>query len=1086
MNTNGSVLEQLSPVKRALLELRELRAQVHALESARREPLAVIGIGCRVPGANGPDELFEMLRAGTDAIREVPADRWDIDAYYDPNPDAPGRMSTRFGGFIQGVDLFEPTLFGISRREALTMDPQQRVLLEVAWEALEHAGQAPDRLRGSRTGVFVGIGTSDYAQLQLSRVHQAAIDAYLATGSVSHSVASGRLAYFFGFQGPALSVDTACSSSLVAVHLAGQSLRQGECRMALAGGVNIILSPENSISLSKAHMMAPDGRCKTFDASADGFVRGEGCGIVVLKRLSDALADGDQVFAVIRGSAINQDGRSNGLTAPNGPAQEIVVREALANAGISPSQIGYVETHGTGTALGDPIELQALGAVLGHRRPANQPVLIGSVKTNVGHLEAAAGVTGLIKVVLGLHHKYLPPHLHFQAPNPHIAWQDLPFQVPTDGVEWPAIDGRRLGGVSSFGFSGTNAHIVVEEAPAVATTVTDVTRTPHLLVISARTEAALRTAAARWDAHLARPDAPEIRDVSFTSLSGRAHLAERAAVVVDSRASARAALQQIGSGTRADGVLRGRVEGSDAPRVVFLFPGQGSQYVGMGRRLYEEEPAFRAAVERCDSILAAHGCRILDVLYPTDQSDSRLHQTEWTQPGLFVVEYALAETWAAYGLRPAAVLGHSAGEYVGACVAGWLSLEEALRLIVERARLMQRVPGTGAMAALLTSEQRAAALVAAEHGAVTIAAANAPESTVVAGESLAVGRVIAAATAQAVRHKLLNVSHAFHSPLMDPIVGEFRAIAAETSPRLGSIPLVSNLTGTFHDTAPTPDYWAAHLRHTVRFADGVRTLLEAGYGAFVEVGPGSTLTSLGRQVAGDTSALWIAQLTEGRDESRQLLGVAGQLFVHGVGLDWAAVSRRRGRSVALPTYPFERKRYWFEETAVAAAGPSVVEAAHLPGPPAEPADAGQTIPARPDFTTEVLAAFPDQRRELLFEFVHRQVAGVLQLEGDRLGGNVGLMDLGLDSLMAVELRARLEAELRLRRPLPSTIAFDYPTIDAIVRLLMQEIAGAVVGTGASVPIRTAESLTAGEVAGMSEDEAEAALLRRLAGIQETL
>ena len=581
-------IAKLSPKRLALLAA-DLQAKVDDLERARTEPIAIIGMGCRFPGANDPEAFWKLLDGGIDAITEVPRARWDVDAWYDPDPDAAGKMSTRFGGFLEHVDRFDAGFFGIAPREAVSMDPQQRLLLEVSWEALEDAGHAPDQLTGTRTGVFVGVCNSDYYQLVM-KGDPRRLDAYVASGG-SHSVAAGRLSYALGLQGPSMAVDTACSSSLVAVHLACQSLRAGESRMALAGGVNLMITPDVTMLLSRARMMAPDGRCKAFDARADGFVRGEGCGVVVLKRLADAQADGDRILAVIRGTAVNQDGRSNGLTAPNGPAQEAVIREALAAAGVKPREVGYVEAHGTGTSLGDPIELQALGAVLGAERPASEPVVVGSVKTNIGHLEAAAGVAGLIKVVLAMRHDRVPPHLHFDTPNPHIAWSRLPVRIPTASMPFPERNGRRVAGVSSFGFSGTNAHAVLEAAPDTATTPAERDRPLHLLALSAGDGEALRQMAERLAAYLERDPERSVADVCFSAAAGRARLTDRVAMVVSSPDEARTGLAALGRGGAAAAAVHGRAGQSAAP--VFLFTGQGAQYAGMGRELYETQPSFR-------------------------------------------------------------------------------------------------------------------------------------------------------------------------------------------------------------------------------------------------------------------------------------------------------------------------------------------------------------------------------------------------------------------------------------------------------------------------------------------------------------
>src|SRR5580700_10704254 len=522
---------ELSPLKRALLAIEELQAKLDTVEKRRHEPIAIIGVGCRIPGgANDPEEFWRLLHEGRSGVREISSDRWDADAYYDSNPDAPGKIATRFGGFLDQVDRFEPQFFEIAPREALTMDPQQRLLLEVSWEALEHAGQSPVGLGHTRTGVYIGISSNDYAQLLLEAGDPALVDMYYASG-IAHSIASGRLSYVLGLQGPSISVDTACSSSLVAIHLACQGLRNMECRLALAGGVNVILSPQLFSALSRARMLSADGKCKTFDAAADGFVRGEGCGVVVLKRLEDAVADGDRILALIRGSAVNQDGPSSGLTAPNGPSQESVIRDALANAAVNPLDVSYIEAHGTGTSLGDPIEVQALGSVFGPGRDDTTPLLIGSLKTNVGHLEAAAGVCGLLKVVLSLQHQEIPQHLHFRQPSPHIPWDRLPVKVVNEREPWHPLHGKRIAGVSSFGFSGTNAHVVLEEAPLVSPKNPGPERPLHLLTLSARTEPALFKLTERYERQIEKGEPVVPGDLCYTANVGRSHLAHRLALV---------------------------------------------------------------------------------------------------------------------------------------------------------------------------------------------------------------------------------------------------------------------------------------------------------------------------------------------------------------------------------------------------------------------------------------------------------------------------------------------------------------------------------------------------------------------------
>jgi acyl transferase domain-containing protein/SAM-dependent methyltransferase len=914
MSDSPDSMNTLSPVKRALSELRAMRAKLDAIERARTEPIAIVGLGCRFPGgAESPEAYWQLLREGTDAITEVPPERWDVEAYYDPEPDSPGKLATRHGGFLSRVDAFDADFFGISPREAVSMDPQQRLLLEVSWEALEHAGQPPAELAGSRTGVFVGIASFDYAQLNATPRDPARLDAYLATGS-SHSVAAGRLSYWLGLQGPSLAIDTACSSSLVAVHLACQSLRSGECRLALAGGVNLVLRPEIGVSLSKARMMAADGRCKAFDAAADGFVRSEGCGIVVLKRLSDAVAEGDRVLALIRGSAINQDGRSHGLTAPNGVAQEAVIRDALAGAAVEPAEVSYVETHGTGTALGDPIEVRALGAIVGRGRRADAPVVIGSVKTNIGHAETAAGVAGLIKVVLALEHGELPPHLHFKTPNPHIQWNELPVVVSTERRPWPRGMERRIAGVSSFGFSGTNAHVLVEEAPAPSRRERSAERPLHVLALSTKSDVALTELAALFERRLSTQPTMPVGDVCFTANAGRSHFSHRLAVVAASAPELQAKLAALGGGCEPAGLLRGARQEATSPEVAFLFTGQGSQYAGMGRQLYDTQPTFRRALDRCDEVLRSHlDESLLSILGAPASASSLLDQTAYAQPALFALEYALAELWRSWGVEPTAVAGHSLGEVVAACVAGVFSLEDGLRLVVERGRLMQALPGGGMAAVFAGAERIAAAL--ASHAAVSVAAINGPDQTVISGPSEAVRAAVRALEADGIRCRRLRVSHAFHSSLVEPILDDFeRAIAGivYAAPRIA---LASTVTGRIvaDETAARANYWRRQIREPVRFRAAMDILREQGHRVFLEIGPSPTLISVGRQCFGQELGLWLPSLRHGQEDWSTMLESLAALYVRGVGVDWAGFDRDYARQrISLPTYPWVRQRYWLD------------------------------------------------------------------------------------------------------------------------------------------------------------------------------
>ncbi len=840
-------IAKLPPKRLALLAL-ELQKRLDSQDTLRHEPIAVVGLSCRFPGAADPDRFWDLLRSGREAIVDVPPERWDAAAHYDPTPGLPGKMYTRRGGFLRGIDRFDASFFGIAPREAVSLDPQQRLLLEVAWEALENAGVAPDSLMGSATGVFVGACHMDYLELfdDLSLV-----DAYVATGN-SLSLASGRLSYTLGLQGPSLTVDTACSSSLVALHLACQSLRLGECGLALAGGTNLVVTPKTSVALCELRALSPDGRCKTFDANADGYVRGEGCGVLVLKRLSDAVAVGDTVLAVVRGSAVNQDGRSGGLTAPHGPSQEAVIRAALANARVEASRVGYVEAHGTGTPLGDPIEVQALAAVFGGSHPRAQPLLIGSVKTNIGHLEAAAGVAGLIKVILALRHGTIPPHLHLRDPNLHIPWSELPVAVPTVMTPWPASAGPRVAGISSFGFSGTNAHAVLEQAPPAPPRVDAAERPGHLLTLSARNDAALRELIGRLDEHLAAHPELTLPDLCTTLNAGRTHFAHRLALAARTASEVRQQLSSATAGTVSAGVWSGRSERDKLPRVAFLFTGQGAQYVGMSRQLYDINATFRRELERCAEVLRPHLERpLLDVLFAPEGTPSPLSQTVYAQPALFAVGYALAMVWQSWGVRPAAVLGHSLGEYTAACVAGVFSLEDALSLVATRARLMQAQPAGGGMAAVLADETRVAAALRPYAGHLSIAALNGPTNTVISGDIDALTELLTQLSAEGLSAQRLDVSHAFHSQRMEPVLEAFRRVAAAVSHQAPQIPLAGNLTGRLVTGGEehNAEYWCRHLRQPVRFADGVAALRAAGIDVFVEIGPAPTLLGMARRAA---------------------------------------------------------------------------------------------------------------------------------------------------------------------------------------------------------------------------------------------
>ncbi len=900
-------------LRESLSAIDRLQARLDASERARREPIAIVGLGCRYPGAPDPGAFWDLLRDGRDAVAEVPADRWDVDAFYDPDPATPGKSTTRRGGFLDQVDQFDAKFFGIAPREAVTLDPQQRLLLEVAWETLEDAGIPPDRLSGSSTGVYVGITTTDYARyLDLGSAGDS--DVYAATGNALNA-AAGRIAFVLGLQGPCMAIDTACSSSLVAVHEACQALRAGECDLALAGGVNVMLSPVASILFSKWGMLAIDGRCKAFDAAADGFVRGEGCGMVALRRLSDAEANGDTILAVIRGSAVNSDGRSSGLTVPNGPAQQKVVRSALTMAEVAPSDLDYVEAHGTGTPLGDPIEVEALAAVMGSSRPAGRPLLLGTVKANIGHTESASGLAGLLKVVLSLRAEALPKQLHFREPNPRISWGVGKLRVVSELTPWPRSERPRIAGVSSFGFSGTNAHVIVSEAPVVAARESAVERPAHLLVLSARTPAALRRVVTEVRDQLRR-ERESFADICFSLATGRARHAERLAMVAANGEDAALELTRFLAGEESR-VHTARAEPGRTTRQAWLFTGQGSQWSGMGRELYDTIPPFKAALDQCAAIVDPQREHALLAVMFGDASlpAGLLDDTRWTQPALFALEYALATTFRAWGMQPTAVAGHSLGEYVAACVAGVLPLDAALTLVVTRSELMQALPAGGAMVALDISEDAATQLPEVRSGALAIAAVNGPERVVLSGPAETVQTLATRREQSGVRVNRLVVSHAFHSALIEPALEPFAKALRGLPFSEPRVPVMTNLTGQPARVGElgSPEYWLQQLRGTVRFADAIRSLAAASCDAFVEIGPHPVLVALGRDILGGTQRAWLPTLRRHKPECAQLLDTLAALFIRGGDIDFRAFdapyARRR---VAVPHNGFDRERHWID------------------------------------------------------------------------------------------------------------------------------------------------------------------------------
>lgn len=939
--TNPEPHNDLDQLKQALAALRKARARLDAIEKSRREPLAIVGMGCRFPGGvNSPEEFWHLLKNGTDAISQVPADRWDIDALYDSDPAAPGKVASRWGGFIDSIDQFDPNFFGISPREAAQMDPQQRLVLEVTWEALENAGLTRSDLAGSPTGVYVGVHSlsADYTLTQYAS--RDAIDIYTGTGT-AHNVIGGRLAYLFDLRGPTMTVDTACSSSLVAVHLACQSLRSGESRMAIVAGVNLILTPESTILASKMHMLAPDGRCKTFDSGANGFVRSEGCGVIILKRLSDAVNDGDNILALIRGSAVNQDGHTNGLTAPSGLSQQDVIRRALDNAGVKPSDISYVEAHGTGTSLGDVIELESLIAVFGGREREGMPCLLGSAKSNIGHLEGGAGIAGLIKTVLSLQKKSIPPVVHFKTLNSNISLDGTPLTIPTKLQPWTA-DGKRLAGLSSFGWSGTNAHAILEEAPA-ATAGNDALSArkdrAHVLAISAQSKNSLKRMAKAYQEFLA-PAAgsvslPSLEDICYTASLRRSHHEHRLAVVGKTPQELAEKLTAFEQDDRESAVRTGYAAPDATPRIAFVFSGQGSQWTGMARELMTDEPVFRDAIQECEKAIRLYAdWSLTEALH--GENNTRLDDIDVIQPTLFAIQVALAALWRSWGVTPDAVIGHSMGEVAAAHIAGALDLQNASRIICTRSRLLRRVSGKGVMAVVGLSLDEAQQAVAEYRSQLAVAVSNSPRSTVLSGDPDAMEKLFAELQKRNVFHRLVKVDVASHSPQMDPLLPELLKELDGLGSKSAVVPFYSTVTGTVNaHSLFDASYWVDNLRKPVLFSGMIEKLAKDGHTVFIEISPHPVLLPAIDETLHHVNkpGHTLPSLLREEGELHTLQNSLGALHTIGYPVDWKKQFPFGGKLVSLPAYAWDHQRHWIQSKRELVSGAKDQRTAGIPDHP---------------------------------------------------------------------------------------------------------------------------------------------------------
>ncbi|MDJ0713584.1 MAG: alpha/beta fold hydrolase [Prochloraceae cyanobacterium] len=1062
------------------------------VEQEKIGSIAIVGMACRFPGANNYQQFWQNLKEEINSISEIPCERWEVEKYYSSNPEEQNKSISKWGGFIEGIDQFDAKFFGISPREAQRMDPQQRLMLELSWSCLEDAGYPPSQLSGSSVGVFIGACNYDYDLLQNG--YQQYTNGHAGTGTWTCMIPN-RISSFFNFRGPSIPVDTACSSSLVAIHQAINALKEQECNMALVGGVSIFCTPTRYIQMSQLRMLSPQGQCKAFDSEADGYVRGEGAGLILLKPLAKAIEDEDHIYGVIRGSAVNHGGRARSLTSPNVYGQAQVLCDAYTKANVLPNTISYIEAHGTGTPLGDPIEINGLKRAFRqlHQKydlsSVDKPYCgLGTVKTNIGHLEGASGIAGIIKVVLAMKHKKLPKIVNFKQLNPRIKLENSPFYIVEETQEWQKLktetgkDIPRRAGVSSFGIGGVNAHVILEEAPESAVSPHKADEHPlKILTITAKTKEALQDLAQNYQDFLQSPGSESLADICFTANTGRTHFQHRLAVTGVSRGELVEKLQSFLAGDRASGLITGKAK-EESSKIAFLCTGQGCQSANMGKQLYLTQPTFRQAIDECDRLLRGElEQSLLSILYPENRDDRLIDRTAYTQPALFALEYALAQMWISWGIKPDGLVGHSLGEYVAATLAGVFSLAEALKLVTHRGRLMQQLPPNGEMRAVIASAETIQSTIEKYHldKEIAIAAVNAPEAIVISGTTSAIATLTQTLTEAGIKTTKLQVSHAFHSPLMEPMLAEFRQIASQINYQQPKIELISNLTGDPVDREiATPEYWCDRIRQTVLFAPAIETLAEKGYELFVEIGPKPVLLGMARQsVPDDRQAKWLPSLRPGKEDWQQILETLAELYVAGVKVDWRSFEAYLPRNkVVLPTYPFQRQRYWVETSANASQKfaysscesqtPTIADWRKTPDPQQlaqQLEKTGKFSPEQVNLVSELLkisvqqdreklAAKPaapqtqiftsllkmssSQRQEFLNSYLKNLISATLQMHPEQIQLIDSLLDLGIDSLMVVETINRIGRDLRLM--LYAQELYKRPTIHSLARYLVSE------------------------------------------------